>query len=207
MLVSPFSVRKKVGIVPHLLSFQYSISQKKHCKSLVYSSLYAIFALSIHFISPMTYKETNLTNLFKEYLRVCIEGELILSVSNITMSFYSALNELDSTTNLSDAMIKFQSDFDYIAKTLHQLTAKTFRDWRYELMEVEPYKKVTEYYTIPEIAAIYGITQSAIRRACVVGKLSFKEDKGRKCKYLIAKLDIEQYMATSRSNRKKTTST
>ena len=155
----------------------------------------------------MTYKETNLTNLFREYLRLCIEGDLQLSVSNITMSFYSALNELDSTTNLADVMIKFQTDFDYIAKTLHQLTSKTFRDWRYEIMEVEPYKKVTEYYTIPEITAVYGITQAAIRKACVDGRLSYKEEIGRKCKYLIAKLDIEQYMATSRFNRKETTST
>ena len=150
----------------------------------------------------MTYKETNFTNLFREYLRLCIEGDLQLSVSNITMSFYSALNELDSATNLSEAMIKFQSDFDYIAKTLHQLTSKTFRDWRYELMEVEPYKKVTEYYTIPEITTIYGISQTAIRKACVEGRLSYNEDKGKKCKYLIAKSDIEQYMSYAKGKRK-----
>lgn len=153
----------------------------------------------------MTYKETNLTGVFKEYLRRCIEGNLELSTNNITLAFYSALNELDNTIDLAEVMVRFITDFDYITKTIDYLARKTFKEWRYEQMKVEPYKKENHYYTIPEITAIYHISGAAIRRACILGRLPYKEKIGVKCKYSISKADIEQYMSTSKIRQKKRT--
>ncbi len=174
---------------------------------IIFLSVFHLFSLFLYpqisdidyqILNNMTYKETNLTGLFREYLCRCIEGDLELSTNNITLAFYSALNELDNTIDLAEVMVKFIHDFEYITKTIEYLARKTFKEWRYEQMKVEPYKKENHYYTIPEISTIYHISQAAIRRACVVGKLPYKEKKGMKCKYHISKADIEQYMSTSR---------
>ena len=142
----------------------------------------------------MTYKETNLTEFFKEYLTRCIKGNLELSAINITLAFYSALNELDKEIDLAEVMVKLNSDFEYMSKTLDNLTRKTFKEWRYEKIKEDPNKKESHYYTVPEISTIYHISQVAIRKACICGRLPYKLNVGRKNKYIICKADIEQYM-------------
>ena len=57
-----------------------------------------------------------------------------------------------------------------------------------------------EYYTIPEVATHYSISQQAIRKACKEKRLPYKESSGKN-KYLISKADMELYISHAKGKK------
>lgn len=143
----------------------------------------------------MTNNENNLTQFFTDYLNNKSE----LTATNITMACYSALNGIDSSLNVAEVVFNMRNDFEYINKVIGDL-ARSIN------INVKCYDKasksesIRDYYTIPEIQGVYGISQQAIRKACNEDRLPFKEGQGKN-KYLIRKADIDTYMTSAKGKK------
>lgn len=149
----------------------------------------------------MTNKENNLTQFFTDYLTNKSE----LNATNITMACYSALNDTDSSLNVAEVVFDMRNDLEYIYKVIDDLARninKNFNNNAYESSKQRKSTATLEYLTIPEIQSIYSISQQAIRKACNKGKLPYKEGMGKN-KYLIAKTDVELYVAHSKNKKNK----
>ncbi len=141
----------------------------------------------------MKYKDMNLTRFFSEYLTHHSERTKGLNATDITLACYGALNEVDADLNLADVIYDMRSDFEYIYKVIEKLARDIIKN---ESTDKRIQRKRTpndEYYTIPEAASVYNISQQAIRKACNERRLPYKEGIGKN-KYLISKADIELYM-------------
>ena len=142
----------------------------------------------------MKYKDKNLTRFFSEYLTHHSECTEELNATDITLACYGALNEVDADLNLADVIYDMRSDFEYIYKVIEKLARDIIKN---ESSDKRNHRKSTpndEYYTIPEAASFYNISQQAIRKACNEKRLPYKEGSGKN-KYLIRKADIELYMS------------
>lgn len=141
----------------------------------------------------MKYKDNNLTRFFSEYLTHYSERTNELNATDITMACYGALNEVDADINLAEVIFDMRSDFEYMYKVLDDIARRTFKN---ESTDKRNQSKPTpdDYYTIPEAASVYNISQQAIRKACKAKRLPYKEGSGKN-KYLIRKADIELYMS------------
>ncbi len=149
----------------------------------------------------MKHRDNNLTQFFTDYLNNKSE----LTATNITMACYSALNDTDSSLNMSEVVFDMRNGLEYIYKVIDDLARQLNKNIKSNTYgDVQQRKSATtlEYLTIPEIHSIYSISQQAIRKACNEGRLPYKEGKGKN-KYLIAKTDAELYIAHSRNNKKK----
>lgn len=140
----------------------------------------------------MVNKENNLTQFFTDYLNNKSE----LNATNITMACYSALNDIDSSLNVAEVVYNMRNDFEYINKVIDDL-ARNINTNSKKHGTKEQSKSIEDYYTIPQIQGIYGISQQAIRKACNEGRLSFKEGRGKN-KYLIRNVDIDTYMSSAK---------
>lgn len=58
----------------------------------------------------MTYKESNLTQFFTDYLNNKSE----LNTTNITMACYCALGGIDSSLNVAEVVFNMRNDLEYI---------------------------------------------------------------------------------------------
>ena len=140
----------------------------------------------------MTYKENNLTQFFTDYLNNKSE----LNATNITMAFFGALNGIDSSLNVAEVVFNMRNDFEYINKVIDDLARKiNIKTDDYGTKKQR--QSIEDYYTIPQIQGIYGISQQAIRKACNESRLPFKEGQGKN-KYLIRKDDIDTYMTSAK---------
>lgn len=144
----------------------------------------------------MVNKENNLTQFFADYLNNKSE----LNATNITMACYSALNDIDSSLSVAEVVFNMRNDFEYINKVIDDL-ARNINTNSKKHGTKEQSKSIEDYYTIPQIQGIYGISQQAIRKACCEGRLPYKEGKGKN-KYLITKDEAELYMAHSKIIKK-----
>lgn len=146
----------------------------------------------------MTYKESNLTQFFTDYLNNKSE----LNATNITMACFSALNGIDDSHNVAEVVFNMRNDFEYINKVIDDLARSlNIKTSCYEGKEQKKSATSLEYLTIPEIQSIFCISQQALRKACNEGRLPYKEGKGKN-KYLIAKADAELYVAHSKRKNK-----
>lgn len=145
----------------------------------------------------MCNKEYNLTQFFTDYLNNKSE----LNATNIKMACYSALNSIDSSLNVAEVVYNMRNDFEYINKVIDDLARSINKSNSYENIKQRKPASSWECLTIPEIHSIYGISQQAIRKACKEGRIPFKEGFGKN-KYLIAKVDVELYMAHAKSKQK-----
>ena len=121
------------------------------------------------------------------------------------MACYSALNDTDSSLNVAEVVFDMRNDLEYIYKVIDDLARninKNFNNNAYESSKQRKSTATLEYLTIPEIQSIYSISQQAIRKACNKGKLPYKEGMGKN-KYLIAKTDVELYVAHSKNKKNK----
>lgn len=144
----------------------------------------------------MTYKESNLTQFFTDYLNNKSE----LNTTNITMACYCALGGIDSSLNVAEVVFNMRNDLEYIYKVIDNLARNINKCVNcYEEKEQRKSATTLEYLTIPEIQSIYSISQQAIRKACNEGRLPYKEGIGKN-KYLITKADAELYMAHSKKS-------
>ena len=145
----------------------------------------------------MVNKENNLTQFFTDYLNNKSE----LNATNITMACYSALNDIDDSLNVAEIVYNMRNDFEYINKVIDDL-ARSINKNSNENENAKQRKSATtlEYLTIPEIHSIYGISQQAIRKACIEGRLPYKDGKGKN-RYEIAKTDADLYVARSKSKK------
>lgn len=144
----------------------------------------------------MSNKEYNLTQFFTDYLNNKSE----LNATNIKMACYSALNSIDSTLNVAEVVFNMRNDFEYINKVIDDLARSINKNVDYENIKQRKSATSWECLTIPEIHSIYGISQQAVRKACKEGRIHYKEGFGKN-KYLIAKVDIELYMAHAKSKK------
>ena len=148
----------------------------------------------------MTYKESNLTQFFTDYLNNKSE----MNATNITMACYSALNGIDSSLNMAEVVLNMRNDLEYIYKVIDDLARdinKKCNTYDYESSKQRKSATTLEYLTIPEIQRFYSISQQAIRKACNEGRLPYKEGIGKN-KYLIAKTDADLYVAHSKKKNK-----
>lgn len=143
----------------------------------------------------MIHKDNNLTQFFTDYLNNKSE----LNATNITMACFSALNGIDDSLNLAEVVFNMRNDFEYINKVIDDLARKiNINSKNYGTKEQRQSKE--DYYTIPQIQSIYGISQQAIRKACTEKRIAFKEGLG-KSKYLISKADIDTYMTSAKGKK------
>lgn len=131
----------------------------------------------------MTHKENNLTQFFTDYLNNNSE----LNATNITMACYSAINEADSSLNVAEFVFNMRNGFEYIFKVIDNMARELSKNDK--MIQVKP---ENDHYTIPEISKIYSVSQTAVRKACIEGRLPFKKGSG-KCQYLVSKSDMETY--------------
>ena len=144
----------------------------------------------------MTKQESNLTQFFTEYLSKRLGAKAELNATNITMACYSALNGIDSSLDLAEVVFDMRNDLEYIYNVIDDL-ARNINIKSKNHVTKEQSKSIEDYYTIPQIQGIYGISQQAIRKACTEKRIPFKEGHGKN-KYLIAKADIEMYVKCSK---------
>lgn len=144
----------------------------------------------------MTKKENNLTQFFTEYLSTRLGAKSELNATNIRMACFSALNGIDNSLNLAEVVFNMRNDLEYIYKVVDDLARSI--NISYNNCDIEEKSKsIEDYYTIPQIQNVYGISQQAIRKACAEKRLPYKKGLGKN-KYLIAKNDIDTYMSHSR---------
>lgn len=148
----------------------------------------------------MINRENNLTNSFLEYLNFASSNSY-LNDNTIKLSIYGALNEMDENENIVKLMQKMVSDYELIGKVITAEAKDIFKNGKYELIN-QRQDANNKYFTPQEIAAIYHISEQAIRKASKEGRLPFEEGKG-KIKYLIKKDDIEKYMQTAKGKNAK----
>lgn len=146
----------------------------------------------------MTHQENNLTQFFSDILN----NKSDLNYTNITVAVFTAIGGLDSSLNIAEAIFDMCNNFEYINKVLDDL-ARQLNKKSKEHANTEQRQPIeaTEYLTIPEVHSLYSISQQAIRKACIEGRLPFKEGKGKN-KYIIAKADIDLYMANAKKCNK-----
>ena len=144
----------------------------------------------------MKHKENNLTQFFTDYLNNKSE----LTATNITMACYSALNDTDCSLNMAEVVFNMRNDLEYIYKVIDDL-ARNINKKSKEHANTDQRQSIeaTECLPIPEVHSLYSISEQAIRKACIEGRLPFKEGKGKN-KYMIAKADIDLYMAHSKKS-------
>jgi len=147
----------------------------------------------------MINRENNLTNSFQEYLNYASCNNN-LSDNTIIMSIYGALNEMDEDENMVKLLQNMIHDYEYISTVLTVVAKDICKNEKYELVNhrKEANDKV---YTPQETAAIYPITEQAIRKACKEGRLPFEKGKGKN-KYLIKKDDVDKYMQTAKGKKR-----
>ena len=142
----------------------------------------------------MKYKDMNLTRFFSEYLTHHSERTKGLNATDIALACYGALNEVDADLNLADVIYDMRSDFEYIYKVIEKLAGDIIKNESSDKRNQRKQTPNDEYYTIPEAASVYNITQQAIRKACKEKRLPYKDGCGKN-KYLIRKADIDLYMS------------
>ena len=147
----------------------------------------------------MTNKENNLTQFFTEYLSTRLGAKSELNAINIIMACYSALNSIDNSLNVAEVVFDMRNDFEYIYKVIDDL-ARNINKKEKAYDKKSKSESIEDYYTIPEIQGVYGISQQAIRKACNEGRLPFKEGQGKN-KYLIQKADIDTYMTSAKGKK------
>lgn len=142
----------------------------------------------------MKYRENNLTQFFTNYLTHRLVHKAVLNATNITIACYGALNEIDESLNIAEVVFNLRTDFEYIFKVIDSLARDIVKNENKNgVNESKPTENI-EYYTIPQVANLYSISQQAIRRACTEKRLPFKNGQGKN-KYLIRKADVELYVA------------
>ena len=150
----------------------------------------------------MSNKESNYTQFFTDYLSTRLDNRSELNATNIMMACYSALNDIDNSLNMAEVVFNMRNDFEYIYKVIDDLARNINKNCNaYDSTYQRKSTTTLEYLTIPEIHSIYGISQQAIRKACVENRLPHKKGTGKN-KYLIAKADAELYVAHSKRKNK-----
>ena len=144
----------------------------------------------------MTKQESNLTQFFTEYLSKRLGAQAELNATNITIACYSALNGIDDSLNVAEVVFDMRNDFEYIYKVIDDL-ARNLNKKNNDNIKQSESDKTQGYLTIPEIHSIYGISQQAMRKACVEKRISYREGTGKN-KYLITKADVEMYVKCSK---------
>ena len=147
----------------------------------------------------MPHRDNNLTQFFTEYLSTRIGAKSELNAINIMMACLSALNGIDDSLNVPKVVFDMRNDFEYIYKVIDDL-ARNLNKKEKSYDKRSKSESVEDYYTIPEIQGVYGISQQAIRKACNEGRLPFKEGQGKN-KYLIQKADIDTYMTSAKGKK------
>jgi len=142
----------------------------------------------------MKHRENNLTQFFTNYLTHRLVHKAVLNATNITIACYGALSEIDESLNIAEVVYNLRTDFEYIFKVIDSISRDIVKNENKNGVNQRKPIESIEYYTIPEIASIYNISQQAIRKACNESRVSYKEGRGKN-KYLICKADIELYMA------------
>lgn len=145
----------------------------------------------------MKYKESNTTRIFSEYLKYAIENKGEFNTNNITMACYASLNEIDTNHNIAEVVFNMQSDFEFILNVIETIAKDIDKQQKIDSPNHKSSFEGNDYFTIPEIALNYNITEQAIRKACKEGRLNYKKGFGKN-KYLITKQDIKQYMASAK---------
>ena len=148
----------------------------------------------------MTNRDINLTTSFAEYLNIASNIEEI-SETNITMSFYSALNELNVDIDPLIIAQKMIMDYERISEVITTIVKEMGKNAKIE--SIKQKKLLTEkWVTSKEATEIYDISEQAIRKACREGRLSYEKGTG-KIKYLIKKEDIAKYMQSAKGKSSK----
>lgn len=147
----------------------------------------------------MIYKETNLTKLFKE---LAIHSDYSqLDDNNITMACYSAINEMEDKHCISDVIFKMSMSLQRITKVVNELASKTKKADKARMRPCDSDNK--DYCTIPDLTELYtNISGQAIHKACIEGRLNYKEGEGKN-KYLIKKCDFETYIMSAKGKKQK----
>ena len=148
----------------------------------------------------MKHREKNLTQFFTEYLTLRSERNNELTATDITLACYGALNEVDASLSLPEAFTNMRTDFEYILKVIDNLARSTIKNMDNENKNQSKPTIGNEYYTIPEVATHYSISQQAIRKACKEKRLPYKESSGKN-KYLISKADMELYISHAKGKK------
>ena len=148
----------------------------------------------------MTNRDINLTTSFAEYLNIASNIEEI-SETNITMSFYSALNELNVDIDPLIIAQKMIMDYERISEVITTIVKEMGKNAKIE--SIKQKKLLTDkWVTSKEATEIYDISEQAIRKACREGRLSYEKGTG-KIKYLIKKEDIAKYMQSAKGKSSK----
>jgi hypothetical protein len=143
----------------------------------------------------MTNRDINLTTSFAEYLNIASNIEEI-SETNITMSFYSALNELNVDIDPLIIAQKMIMDYERISEVITTIVKEMGKNAKIE--SIKQKKLLTDkWVTSKEATEIYDISEQAIRKACREGRLSYEKGTGKN-KYLIKKEDIAMYMQSAK---------
>lgn len=152
----------------------------------------------------MIKKENNLTQFFTEYLSKRLGAQVELNTTNITMACYSALNGIDDSLSVAEVVFEMRNDFECIYKVIDNLARDINKNINvYDRTKQRKSATTLELLTIPEIHCIYGISQQAMRKACVEKRISYREGTGKN-KYLITKADVEMYVKCSKHKHKET---
>lgn len=148
----------------------------------------------------MTNRDINLTASFAEYLNIASNIEEI-SETSITMSFYSALNELNVDIDPLIIAEKMILDYERISEVITTIVKEMGKNAK--IGTIKQKKLLTEkWVTSKEATEIYDISEQAIRKACREGRLSYEKGTG-KIKYLIKKEDIAKYMQSAKGKSSK----
>lgn len=142
----------------------------------------------------MKYKDNNLTRFFSEYLTHYSGRTNELNATDITLACWGALNEVDTEINLAEVVADMLSDFQYICIVIDNLARSICKNESSDKRNQIKSTSNDDYYTIPEVACAYPISQQAIRKACKEKRLPYKNGCGKN-KYLIRKADIDLYMS------------
>lgn len=145
----------------------------------------------------MKHRENNLTQFFSNYLTHRLGNKAEINATNVTIACYGALSEIDESLNIAEVVFNLRTDFEYIFKVIDSLARDIVKNENKNgVNESKPTENI-EYYTIPQVASLYSISQQAIRRACTEKRLPYKNGQGKN-KYLVRKTDVELYMASAK---------
>lgn len=152
----------------------------------------------------MKHRENNLTQFFSDYLTHRLDNKAELNANNITIACYGALSEIDESLNIAEVVFDLCADFKYILQVVNNIARDVVKSENKNGVNESKSTENIEYYTIPEAASVYTISQQALRMACRKKQLPYKSGQGKN-KYLIQKADVELYMARAKGKKWKNT--
>lgn len=142
----------------------------------------------------LTHRDSKLVDFFVSYfIYHKTHPNEPLDTTEIMTAFYTALSGLDKKYSTKEYILSIKSDFDVISKVLEKIANQAHKDIRSGEGIRDKYSETEVYYTVPDIEARWVISGTAVRKAVTEQRLRAKEVSGRKSKYLILKVDFENY--------------